>query len=258
MLKVSPTTSTIKEPGKQIVTVRNSDIAKFGAAQEWQTPLKVYADRRGPQTCKKLVEEQIQSHIKLFRLKLKGDKKMKHRKRDPGSGVSSSRCNKSRAMRGRILQIHDFVALRNQTAEPHTDLPSELLIPAQSASSSALQQVDPEPPQGKRTSDRNRRSPSFYGFVSSSDSAITAPPERPRRAGDIENFQPPSASVVETVQHLALQQPEECNISPVIGVVSPPAQQVQSLIDQKTPTLIRSMTAWRQKVKNYKNNFGHH
>ena len=30
ILKVSPTTSTIKEPGKPVVTSRNSDIAKFG------------------------------------------------------------------------------------------------------------------------------------------------------------------------------------------------------------------------------------
>ena len=145
-----------------------------------QTSLKVYTDRRGPRTCEKLVEEQIQLHTKQFLRKLKGDKKMKHRKRDPGSGVSSSRSNVSREMRGRIPQIPDFVALRNQTAEPQTDLPSELVIPAQSASSSALQQVDPAPPQGNRTSDRNRRSPSYYGFDSSSESAITAPAKRPR------------------------------------------------------------------------------
>ena len=105
ILKVSPTTSTIKEPGKPTVTVRNSYIAKFCTTQERQTPLKVYADRRGPQTCEKLVEEQIQSHIKQFTRKLKGDKKMKHRKRDPGSGVSSSRSNISRFMQGRIPKM---------------------------------------------------------------------------------------------------------------------------------------------------------
>ena len=180
ILKVSPLTSTIKEPGKQIVTVRNSDIAKFGTAQERQTSLKVYTDRRGPRTCKKLVEEQIQLHTKQFTRKLKGDKQPKHRKRDPGSGVSSSRSNVSRAMRGRIPQIPDFVGLRNQTAEPETDLRCELFIPAQLASSSALQQVDPAPPQCNRTSDRNRRSPSYYGFDSSSESAVTAPPKRTR------------------------------------------------------------------------------
>ena len=63
ILKVVPTTSTIKEPGKPAVTVRKSDIAKLGTLQERQTPLKVYADRRGPRTEEKLVEELIQSHI---------------------------------------------------------------------------------------------------------------------------------------------------------------------------------------------------
>ena len=91
ILKVSPTTSSIKEPGKPIVTVRNSDIAKFGTQLERQTPLKAYADRRGPRSGKKIVEELIQSHIKEFTRKQKGDKKMKHRKREPGSGVSSTK-----------------------------------------------------------------------------------------------------------------------------------------------------------------------
>ena len=53
ILKVSPTTCTIKEPGKPIVKVRNSDIAKFGKLQERQTPLIVYAERRGPRMGKK-------------------------------------------------------------------------------------------------------------------------------------------------------------------------------------------------------------
>ena len=154
ILKVSPTTSTIKEPGKPTVTVRNSDFAKFGMTQEIQTPLKVYSDRRGLRTSEKLVEDQIQSHIKQFTRKLKGDKKMKHRQRDPGSGVSSSRSNISRAMRGRIPKIPNIVALRNQFVLPQHDLPSELVIPEQSASSSALQQVDSAPTHGKRSSDK--------------------------------------------------------------------------------------------------------
>ena len=85
VLKVSPSTSTIKEPGKPIVTVRNSDCAKFGRQMERQTPLMAYADRRGPRSGEKIVEELIHSHIKEFTRKQKGDKKMKHRKREPGS-----------------------------------------------------------------------------------------------------------------------------------------------------------------------------
>ena len=63
-LIVRPTTSTRKEPGKLIVTVRNSDRAKLRILQERQTPQKVYTDRCGPQTFEKLVDEQIQSHVK--------------------------------------------------------------------------------------------------------------------------------------------------------------------------------------------------
>ena len=111
---------------------------------------------------------------------------MKHRKRDPGSGVSSSRSNISRAMRGRIPKIPNFVALRNQTALRQQDLSRELVIPEQSASSSALQQVYSSSKHGERSSDRSRRSPSYYGFESSSNSTIAAPPKPPRRAGDVE------------------------------------------------------------------------
>ena len=160
---------------------------------------------------------------------------MKHRKRDRASGVSLSRSNISRAMRGRIPKISNFVALRNQTALPQQDLASELVIPEQSASSSAPQLVDSAPTQGKSSSDRNRRSPSNYGFESSSDSAITAPLKRPRRAGDVENYQPPPDSIIETVQHIADQEPDKTNISRIIGNVLPHAPDID------TPTLVRSM-----------------
>ena len=110
ILKVSPTTSTIKEPGKPIVTVRNSYIAKFSTQLERQTPLKAYADLRGPRSSEKSVEELIQSHVKEYTRKQKGDK---HRKRDPGSGVSSSKSNISSAMRGRIPKIPNSLAIRN-------------------------------------------------------------------------------------------------------------------------------------------------
>ena len=100
ILKEIPTTSTIKEPGKPIVTVCNTDIAKFGTIQERQTPLRVSENRRGPRSCEKLEEERIQTHIKQITRKFKDDKKMKHRKRDPGSGVSSSCSNISRNARG--------------------------------------------------------------------------------------------------------------------------------------------------------------
>ena len=45
---------------------------------------------------------------------------MKHRKRDPGSGVSSSKSNISRAMRGRIPKIANFLAIQNQLQKAST------------------------------------------------------------------------------------------------------------------------------------------
>ena len=104
--------------------------------------------------------------------------------------------------------------------------------------------MDSAPTHGKRSSDRNRRSPSCYGFESSSDSAITAPPKRPRRAGDVESYKPPPESIIKTVQHIADQQPDDTNISPIIGDVSAPAPQNASLLDIDTPTLVRSMTVF--------------
>ena len=100
--------ATQNEPGKPVITVRNSDIAKFGTQLEKETPLKDYADRRGPRSSEKTVEELIHSHIKEFTRKQKGDKKMKHRRREPGSGVSSTKSNISRAIRGRIRKNQTF------------------------------------------------------------------------------------------------------------------------------------------------------
>ena len=128
-------------------------------------------------------------------------------------------------MIGRIQKIPIFPAIRNQRNEEKAVLTSELILPLQSALSLALQQNVPvaSTSQGKRTTDRNHRSTSYFGFDNSpSDSTITAPSKHPRRQKDAENFQLPPASFVETVQDIATRQPEETNISPAIGEVSPP------------------------------------
>ena len=232
ILKVSPTTSTIKVPGKQVVTVRNSDIAKFGTQLEMQTPLKVYADRGGPRSGEKVVEELIHSHIKQFTREQKVDKKMKHRKREPGSGVSSQRSNISRAMRGRIPKLPNFSAIRNQQPLPSTSEPTTTTSTNPAATSSTT-----------RTSDRTRRSPSYYGFETSPPASdILPPPKRPRRAADVEKFAPPD-TIVESVQQIVENQPEEQILSPRIGSVSPPTTRNTTLLDLDTPTLVRSMTA---------------
>ena len=183
------------------------------------------------------MEELIHSHIKKFTRKQKGDKKMKHRKREPGSGVSSTKSNISRAMRGRVPKVPIFLAMRNQQPTAVTTSHSKHHASSSSTTPAAAAQ-------NTRTSDRTRRSPSYYGFESSSpNSTILPPPKQPRRAGDVENFQRPPESIVESVQHIAENQPEEQNISPLICQVSPPAPRNPPLIDIDTPTLAQSMTA---------------
>ena len=167
---------------------------------------------------------------------------MKHRKRDPGNGVSSSKSNISRAVRAQIPELLNFRASRKQQqgemAISHSEQPN---FPQPTSSSAMANPI----PQAKRSSDRNRRSHYDYGFEnSSSNLTFAAPPKRPHWAVDVENFQPPPASVVETVQQIAEQQPEEADISPIIGQVSPLVPQVLSILEQETPTLVQPMTVF--------------
>ena len=57
IIKLSPTTEdyqrTMKEPGKLVVAVRNSNIAKFDSQLERRTSVNVYADCRQPRSSEK-------------------------------------------------------------------------------------------------------------------------------------------------------------------------------------------------------------
>ena len=140
-------------------------------------------------------------------------------------------------MRGRVPKIPNFLAIRNQLQQASTVSHSE-----QPTTSSATTTAAKQP---QSSSDRNRRSPSYYSFESPSpDSTIVPTPKRPRRAGDVENYQPPPESIVEAVQHIADQQPTEIDIFPKIGEVSPPAPRDPPLLDIDTPTLVHSMTVF--------------
>ena len=62
-------------------------------------------------------------------------------------------------------------------------------------------------------------------------------------SGRRRDFLAPTASVVETVQNIAVQQPAETNISPIIEKVLPPVPQLAlPILEQDSPTLVRSMT----------------
>ena len=104
--------SVIREPGKMEVTVRNSDIAKFGTREERKTKLTENVNRRGPRTHEKTTEAKILSHIKECTRIQKGDRKMEHRKRETGSGLSSNKSNIARAMRVRMPKVPDNFALQ--------------------------------------------------------------------------------------------------------------------------------------------------
>ena len=108
--KTDQYTSVIREPGKMEVTVRNSDIAKFGTREERKTKLTDYINRRGPRLHENTTEAKILSHIKECTRIQKGDRKMKHRKRETGSGVSSNKSNNARAMRVRMPKVPDNFA----------------------------------------------------------------------------------------------------------------------------------------------------
>ena len=103
VVKTDTFTSVIKEPEKRDVTIRNSDLAKFGTKAERQTELQVYAIRGPKIPTGKTTEELISHHTKELRKKLEGGKRMKHRKlADDVSTVSSIHSNVTRALRVRM------------------------------------------------------------------------------------------------------------------------------------------------------------
>ena len=238
--KTDQYTSVIREPGKVEVTVRNRDIAKFGTRDERKTKLMEYVNRRGPRIHEKTTEAKILSHIKESTRIQKGDRKMKHRKRETGSGVSSNKSNIARAMRVRMPKIpgnfapQEVPAIQETAPEqqiiitevliapPPTNNQSELAIPSTSAPAPALQQAQP------KATKRTRKSPKYYGYDkddSSGESTNSCPPNfiqprKKRRAVDVDSVQP---SIVPTIVDAASRvEPIENEFpSPIIGQLSP-------------------------------------
>ena len=103
VIKTNEYTSVIKETGKRDVTIRNSNLAKFGTKAERDTELQVYANRRPKLPTGKTTEELINHLANESRKKLEGGKRMKHRKvADDVSIVSSIHSNVTRALRVRM------------------------------------------------------------------------------------------------------------------------------------------------------------
>ena len=238
--KTDQNTSVIREPGKMEVTVRNSDNAKFGTREERKTKLTEYINHRGPRTHEKTTEAKILSHIKECTLIQKGDRKMKHRKRETSSGVSSNKSNIARAMRVRMPKIPENFAPQSLPENPEaapeqqiitgevlialppTNNQPEVLLSSPSAPATTLPHIL------TRATKRTRRSPKYYGYDKEDSSGEStnscppnfAPPRRKRRVGDIESIQP---SVVQTIVDTATRVEPIANDfpSPIIGQVSP-------------------------------------
>ena len=102
VVRTSDTPTVIKEPGVPEVSVRNSDIAKFGTRAERNTELWQYAQRR-PLPYEKITEEKIAEHTKDLKKKYRGEIKIRQlsTQSDAASGVSSASSNISKAMSSR-------------------------------------------------------------------------------------------------------------------------------------------------------------
>ena len=208
--KTDQFTSVIREPGKLEVTVRNSDITKFGTRDKRKTKLTEYINRRGPRVHEKKTEAKILSHTKEFTRIQKGDRKMKQRKRDTASGVSSNKSNIARALRVRMPKVppnlappetpshseinsgQQIIASGVIIAPPPMNQRSELTLPSTSAPVEALRQVLP------RSTKRTQKRPKYYGYDNEDSSGESTNscrpnflrPRRKRRAGDVESVQP--------------------------------------------------------------------
>ena len=175
-----------------------------------------YVNHRGPRIHETTTEAKIFSHIKKSTRVQRGDRKMKQRKRETGSGVSSNRSNVARAMRVRMPKVPENFAPPETSSRPEaapepqiitsevliaappTSQLSELTLPSTSAPAETLQQIPP------RVMKRTRKSPKYYGYDkddSSDESTNSCPPHflqprKKRRAGNVESVQP---SMVQTI-----------------------------------------------------------
>ena len=222
------------------LTMRNRYIAKFGTREERKTKLTEYINRRGHRTHEKTTEAKILSHIKECTRIQKGDRKMKHRKRETGSGVSSNKSNIARAMRVRMPKVPENFAPQvipeiPEAAPEQQIITGEVLIaPPPTNNQPEVLSSSPSVPTTTlphiltRATKRTRKSPKYYGYDkedSSGDSTNScppnfAPPRRKRRVGDIESIKP---SVVQTIVDTATRVGPTANNfpSPIIGQVSP-------------------------------------
>ena len=220
VVRTSDTTIVIKEPGVPEVSVRNSDIAKFGTRAERNTELWQYAQRR-PLPYDKTTEEKIAQHTKDLKKKFRGEIKIRHRptQSDAASGVSSANSNISKAMSARKP--------RKPQAGGKQSRHTSVSLNTSNASSVAAPSVTSSTTSPSNTSTkRNRRAPEYYGFESSinsvSDDSTAPVSKKPKRTNPVietilqeEATRPP---VPDTDYELTIASP---SAPPPVGTWSP-------------------------------------
>ena len=153
VVKTDTFTSVIKEPGNRDVTIRNSDLAKFGTKAERQTELQVYANRRPKIPTGKTTEELISHHTKELRKKLEGGKRMKHRKvADDVGTVSSIHSNVTRALRVRMPTKPERSLITAPPKQP-AEIRNDFAVPMEMPSTSIVIAEPPSRPKRKAATD---------------------------------------------------------------------------------------------------------
>ena len=158
VVRTSPTTTVIKDPGVPEVRVRNNDIAKFGTRAERMLYLWKYAQRR-PLPYEKTTEEKIAQHTKDLKKKYHGEIKIRHRpaQSDAASGVSSANSNISKAMSSRNPKKPQTGSDRSRKTSTTLNKSNASSVAASSVTSSTAS------PSISKTK-RNRRAPDYFGF----------------------------------------------------------------------------------------------
>ena len=225
VVRTSPTTTVIKEPGVPEVRVRNSDIAKFGTRNERNTDLWQYA-QRGLLPSEKTTEEKIAQHTEDLKKKYRGEIKIRNRptQSDAASGVSSANSNIFKAMSSRKPKKPQTRRTRSRQSSTTFNTSNAFSVAASSVTSST---ASPSTSKSKR----NRRAPDFFGFENSVCSVSEDSTPAPKR-------HKASNPVIETViQEEALQPPPIETSFELPFVSPPPPPQLENGLQKNTTTM---------------------
>ena len=209
VVRTSDTTTVFKEPGVPEVSVRNSNIAKFGTRAERNTELWQYAQRR-PLPYEKTTEENIAQHTKDLKKKYHGEIKIRNRptQSDAASGVSSANSNISKAMSSLKLKKPQPGSNRSSKSSTTLNTSNASSVAAPSVTSST---ASPSTPKTKK----NRRAPDYFGFENTvcSISDDSAPASKRQNTAN---------PVIETILQEEASQPPTTETDFELPVVSRP------------------------------------